>query len=316
VVAPRDAQIYSAESFAFAQAAQNAVTAILGRTLPEGGGDTFYNVGGGSDGPAMRGWMEGVGWQIDPAGFRATSGGLEGGLDHEFGPGLRLGVAAGYQQSSLTDGMGGAANQDETFVGLYGSRTVGDVGVSAALAYAYSNDASNRASGFGFSHANSALSAVLGAVQVAAPFSAGVVIVTPAAGIYISDVSSDGFQERNARNGAFAVAGSSSNGTGVSPYVTVGLSHDFITSSGVIVTPDVAGGYQYDAVASGLPISLVAQDGTAFAGNAIGLDRNSGLFGGSLTAHKDHWTGFVRYDAEVGTGWYDQTLSGGFKFAF
>lgn len=315
MVAPLDAQIYSAESFAFAQSAQNAVTAVLGRTLPQGGGDTFYNLS--SDGSsATRGWMQGVGWRIDPAGFVASSAGMEGGLDRDIAGGLRLGIAAGYQSDNLSDGAGGSATQEQTFVALYGSQTIGPVGLSAAFAYAYSNDATNRAAGFGASHANHALDAVLGAVQASAPFHAGDFIVTPAAGVYISDVTGSAFQELNARNSAFAISGANSSGTAVSPFVQVGVSRNFTTASGIIITPDLMGGFQYDNVASGLSLNLFAQDGTLFSGNQIDLGRSSALFRGAVTAHKGRWTGFVSYDGEVGGNWNDQTLSGGFRFAF
>ncbi|HEY3796794.1 MAG TPA: autotransporter outer membrane beta-barrel domain-containing protein [Caulobacteraceae bacterium] len=315
IVAPQDATIYSAESFAFAQGAQNALGTVLGRTLPEGGGNTFYNIGG-DGGSTSRGWMQGIGWEIDPAGFRANTGGLQGGIDHDFAPGLRLGVSAGYTWSNLSDSAGGNATQGEAFVALYGSQTVGNIGFSGALAYAHSQDGTARASGLGPSNSSNHLDDFLGAAQISAPFNTGGLIVTPAAGVYISDVFSSSFQEVNTRSSAFAVTGASSRGVGVAPFATLGLSHNFTTGDGMVITPDVMGGFQYDGLSVGLPITLIAQDGTQFAGNQIGLSQSSGLFRGSVTAHKGHWTAFVSYEGEVGSSWYDQTVTGGFRVSF
>jgi uncharacterized protein with beta-barrel porin domain len=319
-VAPRDARIFSAQDFVFAERNQDSVSALMGRTRPDGGGDTFYDLGGES-GPAARGWMQVVGGFIDPgsvdhASFNANSGGIEGGADVALGGQTRLGGAVGYEASSLSDSDGGQASQDTLRLSLYASQTLGAVGLSAAVSYAHGWDDTDRASGLGDSVSKRGADEVTGAVQLAAPFSAGEVRLSPVAGVLVSSISSGAFLERNVLNAAFAVSGASSSATVVSPYATIGVSREFTTAHGVQLTPAAEVGYRYDASADGLAQTLFATDGTAFFGNQVRLDRNSALLGVSLTAHQGQWTGYLKYQASVSGNWSDQSLQAGLRMAF
>lgn len=315
MVAPRDPAIFSQAAFAFAEANQDAARSLLGRTRPDGGGDTFYNLAP-DGGPQARGWMDVTGQALDPAGFRSTSGGVEGGGDVDLGAGLRLGGALAYESAHLTDGDGGSANQDIVRVSLYGSQTLGAVGLSASLSYAHAGERFDRAAGFGQAASSRGVDDVAGAVQASLPFQTGGTWVTPAAGVLISDLSAAAFAETDAASAAFALTGPAAHGTAVSPYVAIGLSHAFATVSGAEITPDVEVGYRYDALASGLSQTLIAADATSFAGNRAGLQRSSALLGASLTAHRANWTGFLTYRASVAGDWNNQSISAGLRLAF
>jgi uncharacterized protein with beta-barrel porin domain len=321
-VAPLDAQIFGIAQFAFGESNQEAASGLLGRTLANGGGGSFYNLEP-PGGPETRGWIQGIGNWLDPAasartpGFREASGGLEGGIDVAVGPGGRIGAAVGYEAGSLSDTNGGAANQDTVRVSLYGSQTFGPIGLSAALSYAHGWDQVDRASGFGPSRASFDADDVTGAVQVAAPFAAGGLAVSPTAGLLVSWLSSGGFVERNGADPAFAISGQGASVTAVSPFATIGLSHDFAAGGdGAVVTPDVQLGYRYDALADSGRITLVARDGTAFAGYGVNLNPNSALVGVSLTAHEGGWTGFIRYRATISSDWNNQFVEGGLRLTF
>ena len=314
-MAPRDPALFSEAAFAFAEANQDAARSLLARTRPDGGGGAFYNLAPGGAVRA-RGWMDVTGQVLDPAAFRSTSGGIEGGGDVDFGSGLRVGGALAYESAHLTDPDGGSAGQSFVRVSLYGSQTLGAVGFSASLSYAHASENFQRATGFGEATASRGVDDVAGAVQGSLPFQSGGTWVTPAAGVQVSDVSAAAFAETDAASSAFALTGPATRGTAVSPYVSLALSHAFATPGGGEVTPDVEVGYRYDALASGLSQTLIAADGTVFPGNRAGLDRSSALLGASLTAHKGAWTGFVSYKASVAGDWNNQSISAGLRFAF
>jgi hypothetical protein len=262
-----------------------------------------------------------VGDRLDPElrygtpGFAVTSGGLEGGADVAIGP-ARAGAAFAYENGHYSDATGGSANQDLVRASLYGSVSLGSVGLSAAVSYAHGSERLARASGLGASTAARGVSEVSGGFQAAAPFAWGPLRVSPIAGILIADIRAPAFVEHNGANAAFAVRATSASGTFVSPYVSVGLSRSFTASGGAQVTPDVDVGYRYDGLAAGLSQTLVASDGTAFTGARLALDHNSALVGAGLTAHKDMLTVFVRYRAAFSSDWRDNSVHVGVRLAF
>jgi hypothetical protein len=320
VVAPRDAAIFSADAFAFAEANQDSVTALMARTLPDGGGDTFYNLAP-PGGPDARGWIDLVGARIDPrvageGAFSAWSGGIEAGADVALSGAARLGGSFGYESSRLSDTEGGSAHQDLYRLSLYGSADAGPVGLSADVTYAHSAESLERAAGFGVSASSRGVDEVAGALQAAAPQEVGGATITPAAGVLFAHISAQAFGETDARSAAFAVTGAAASASTVSPYAQVSVSRMFTTADGLKLTPDAELGYRYDPAAAGLGQTLIAPDGTVFAGNRLGLSRSSALLGASLTAHKGTWTAFVRYRATVASGWNDQSAQIGVRVAF
>jgi hypothetical protein len=134
--------------------------------------------------------------------------------------------------------------------------------------------------------------------------------------VLVSTLSSGRFQEVNATSSAFAVSGAVASSTTASPYASVGLSRAFTSDSGLTLTPDALVGYRYDASAGGVSQTLIAVDGTPFFGNQVRLDRNSALFGVSLTAHQGQWSGYLKYRASVSSNWNDQSLDLGVRVAF
>jgi len=102
----------------------------------------------------------------------------------------------------------------------------------------------------------------------------------------------------------------------VSPYVIVGVSHEFVLGGGVVVTPDASVGYRYDDAARGQGFTLQAADATLFDAVRVAEGGGSGLLGLSLTAHKGHWSGYVEYRGQIADGWNDESGKIGFRFAF
>jgi hypothetical protein len=321
IVAPADATIFSEQAFAFAQDNASFVTAILGRSLADGGGNSFYNLAP-PGGPDARGWMTIEGDFLnarDPAShpaFRDTAGGVEAGADLDIGGGARIGLAAGYEGDRLTDSDGGSGSQSVARVSAYGSLTAGQIGLSAALAYDYAWIDTDRASGFGISSSNRRADALTGAVQAATAFTLADVVVTPSAGVLLAHQGAGGFAETNALSAAFAVTGQPQSLNTVAPFVKVGVSHSYDAGGGLTLVPDAELGYRYDAAAAGEAFTLYAGDGTPFYGNRVALDRDSLTAGASVTGHQGPWTFFVKYRAAVAGNWNWQSIGGGVRMTF
>ena len=321
VIAPADTRIFSATTFAFAQANQSAVAELLGRPKPEGGGNSFFNLNP-VDGQSGRVWAEvdGSVLSVDaiPAGpaFHADTGGVQGGVDGDIGAGARIGVAFGYDRNSLRDDAGSRSSADVFRASVYGSQPVGQVGFSEVVSYARGWVTTDRATGLGVGVASFGSNEWTEAFQAAAPFSLGAGLVTPAAGVTFSQLTSDAFSEIDGASSAFAVSGRGRSLNVVSPYVIVGVSHEFVLGGGVVVTPDASVGYRYDDAARGQGFTLQAADATLFDAVRVAEGGGSGLLGLSLTAHKGHWSGYVEYRGQIADGWNDESGKIGFRFAF
>jgi autotransporter-associated beta strand protein len=322
VIAPADRTIFASEDFAFVELGEQAASDLLGRTLPDGGGDTFYNLTS-LGGPETRGWVQVEGSYLDPGRaasptphFHQTAGGIEGGADIATHEGGRIGLAFGYEGAKLSDALGGSANQDLFRVSLYGSQNIYGLGLGASFSYATGREHTHRQIGFGVADSSRGSSDATGAIELSAPFETPSVKVTPAVGVLASSLSNGAFIETVPGGPAFAVAGSAYQVLDVSPFAQVSFSHAFKRSDGLVITPDAMVGYRYDSVPTADAVTLTAADGTPFDGNKISLNHSSVLLGASVTAHKGSWTVYAKYRGEVSSDWNDQTLQAGFRIAF
>jgi uncharacterized protein with beta-barrel porin domain len=321
VVAPPDGAVYSEQAFAFAEFNQAGVADLLNRPLADGGGDSFYNFDQGP-GPKTRLWarVEGDTLSTDHTAAGPSShvdgGGLDGGFDVAPNPNTRVGLAFGYAYDQLGDREGGRAHQTVGRVSLYGSETLGGFGLSAVLSYDHADEKVYRPTGIGLTDASFGADEFIGAVQISRPFDYGGFKVTPDAGVQIARVSTGSFSEGFSLSQAFAVTGGSGRMDLVQPYAEIGFSRAYVMASGVIVTPDLQVGYRYDGGAKGENVILTAADGTVFAGNRAGFDRDTALFRFGMTFHEGGWSGFVKYKADLASGWVDQSAQLGVRLAF
>ncbi|MEJ0064839.1 MAG: autotransporter outer membrane beta-barrel domain-containing protein [Caulobacteraceae bacterium] len=205
---------------------------------------------------------------------------------------------------------------------LYGSQVVGPLGFSEVVSYARGSVTTDRATGLGLGVASFGSNEWTEAVQASAPFALGGAVVTPTAGRHLlaavtfSQLSSDAFSETDRASSAFAISGAGRSLNIVSPYVIVGLSHEFVAGDGVVVTPDASLGYRYDDAARGQGFTLQAADATRFDAVRVAEDGGSALLGLSLTAHKGAWSGYVEYSGQLARGWNDESGKVGVRFAF
>ena len=319
VIAPNDGKIFSAQNFMFAEANEDAISTLLGRTKADGDGNSFYNIGG-DDGPEVRAWTDGIGNFIntnghgDVPGLHTQSGGDETGVDAALPGQARIGLALGYGRNDLTDGEGGSASQDVFRLSLYGSKTVGQIGLSAVLSYAHAWDNSERATGIGAAKTQWGNDAFTGALQASAPFNYSILTVTPSVGLTVSAITAASFAET--ASPGFAVTGDAASVTSVSPFALLGVSRTLTTGSGMTVTPDAEIGYRDDGASQAGHVILTAADGTSFTGNQFSADRNGALLGASVTAHRGQLSAFAKYTATVSANWTDQRVEAGLRYAF
>jgi uncharacterized protein with beta-barrel porin domain len=320
-VAPADARIFSAQAFAFATANEQDAIALLSRTNADGGGHSSYNLGLAA-GPRFRTWLQAGANGLRASGsrvplpFESNSYAIEGGADATLGSAGRLGVAIGYDRQTLDDASGGSGRSDNLRVSLYASQSLGPIGLSAVGSYAHAWIDTDRATGIGAAHTKRAATQWLGGAQAAVPFQLAGATITPIAGVIVSRLQIDGFAEHSGAPAAFLVSGGKSARTFVTPFAQIGWSYTVERADGTQIVPDVQFGYRRSQSARGMPVTLVAQDGTAFAGNRIDLPQGSAFLGASLTAHKGHWTGFVSYRGQFGSSWQDNGGTIGVRLAF
>jgi hypothetical protein len=308
VVAPADEQIFSGQTFAFAAANEQDAIALLSRTNADGSGHSSYNLGVAA-GPRFRTWLQAGASDLRASGariplrFQSSNYTVEGGADATLGRAGRLGVAIGYDRQTLGDAFGGNGRSDTLRVSVYASQPLGPIGLSAVGSYAHAWSDTDRATGIGAAHARRAATQWLGGAQTAIPFQLAGVTITPIAGVIVSRLQIDGFAEQSGASPPFLVSGRQSARTFITPFAQIGWSYTVERADGMQIIPDIQIGYRHSEAARGMPVTLVAQDGTSFAGNRIDFSQDSLSLGTSLTVHKGRWTGFVTYRGQFGSSW-------------
>ena len=321
VVAPADARIFSTQTFAFGLANEQDAIALLGRSEADGGGHTSYNLSPDA-GPGQRAWIEATtsGLQAKPGEgplpFRTFSYRVRGGTDASVGSTGRIGIAVGYQNQLLRDDAGSQGRTEAVDLSVYASVSAGPVGLSAVGSYVHAWMDTDRETGVGQAHARRHVTQWLGGVQAAAPFKVSGATITPIAGVIVSRLSADGFSEDGAVLDTFRVTGSDSRRTSVSPFVQIGWSEATKRADGTVLIPDLQIGYRQASSAGGAPVTLTANDGTAFSDNRTGLRQGSWYTSASYTIHKGRWTGYATYRGQFGDGWQDNTGTVGVRVAF
>jgi outer membrane autotransporter protein len=122
------------------------------------------------------------------------------------------------------------------------------------------------------------------------------VLVQPAVGMRVASVAADGFAESGSGFvPAFAVRGAASSYDSVQPYVKLGLSHGFMTASGVSITPAVSIGYSYQLADTGRAVDVTAADGTHFRSGVAELGIDTVELSGGITASRGNWSVYARY---------------------
>ncbi len=265
-----------------------------------------------AEGTAMRAYGD-----ADVPGYGANTAGFLAGIGKAVNNlGTRLGIAVGYDETSLQS-AGGKGSVDTTRVGLYGSQALGRFTIAGDFMFGASNTTTNRATGAGEANSTHAGDVFSGGLQVATALQLGGFSLAPAAGLRIAAVNAGGFDESGGGSVApFTLAGARSGYDSVQPYVTIDISRAFLTPSGIAVTPDASLGYAYEAGSRGPAVTLDARDGTAFAAQTIALAGSAAQASAGISAGRGMWSLYARYSAQLAGNWVSQTGEAGLRVRF
>jgi hypothetical protein len=321
-VAPDDDGIFAEANQAMALDADRDSDIVLGHangqatscpagTLPAGAGiagalaSGFCQAGG---------WVEATGSKMNADAYGTTNSGFLAGLDRNIGT-AKIGLAVGYDETSLNDKQGGAASVDTMRIGAYGAVPMGAVTLSASAMDGLATETTTRNSGVGNAAARMSGNVFAGAVQAAMPMQLGGLTVTPAAGLQVANVSTGGFVE-HAHIRLFAVTGAASGGTTLRPYIRMAVGGNFVTASGLTVSPVASLGVTYQTGNAGGAVNLAARDGTQFAAGTPALGAAAGQVMAGISAGRGNWSVSARYSAQVSGNWSSQTVSAAFQVKF
>jgi hypothetical protein len=273
---------------------------------------------------AAGGWVQGSGsvFNADAGGtapsYQADTGGFLAGIDKAVdGTGMRLGVAVGYDESNIKTGFGSKGTVDTVRAGVFASEPIGVFTVAADLMYGHADTTTTRLTGIGAAASKDSGNIFSGGIQAETMLPIGAFSVMPAVGLRIAHVGAGAFAETAPGvEQAFAVRGAPSAYTSIQPYVNLDVSTSFAGPGNITVTPDVSATYFYEAGNRGRAVALVAQDGTAFESEHIGLAGSAAALSAGISAGSNNWAFYASYTAELGGNWTSQTGELGFRLRF
>jgi uncharacterized protein with beta-barrel porin domain len=346
IINPDDSTIFSAETQALAQSA-DADTGSLLEKATFGGAATSpacaaeaplspqkTSAAGGNAALASTlasvfcgagGWVEATGslGHADPSGgapsYNANTAGFLAGVDKVLDPtGTRLGFAVGYDETYLSDKLGGGGRMGTTRVALYGAQPVGMFTLAGVLEYGNANNTTSRNSGAGDLSENNSVSIWSGGLQISTDMVMHGIDFVPAAGLRVASVGGGSHFAEGASGlaASFAVSGKTTQYNSVQPYVLVEGKQNFYTASGVTLTPDAEIGYEYEAGTHGVVTTLSSADGTVFYTPHNDLDPSDALLSAGIAASKNNWSLFATYTAHVSGNWDTQIGEAGLRITF
>jgi hypothetical protein len=263
------------------------------------------------------GWVEAAGTAMNqPGTYDAQTAGFLAGVGREVNAaGTRLGLAVGYDATSLTDAQSGKASADTMRLGVYGAQPLGRFVLSGDVMGGFISANTTRATGAGAAAAAPGGSVVSGVVQLAMPMRLARFSLSPSMGVGVAHVSLGRFSE-SARQTAFALSGAESSGTSVRPYLRLAVSRAFVTAARVVWTPQLGLGVDYEAGNPGGAVNVTAADGTGYVAGTKRLDPLAGEMTAGLTASRGNVSLVVSYGAQVAGNWTSQSAEAAVRVVF
>ena len=193
-------------------------------------------------------------------GFAYNSGGFMTGIDRMVTDDVAMGVAFGYDHSSVSafSDDPASADADTRRLFLYGKTKQGDVNVIGALGYGYSSVHTTRYVRFNASTgtADHVEQTVSLAAQASQTFSVNGLTITPRAGFAYTRLMADGYNETGA--GAFNLKVGAKVVDSIRPFVGAGISEDFEIGDGQTLTPSMHIRYTHELIAPDYSASIVS----------------------------------------------------------
>jgi Autotransporter beta-domain len=329
VVTPADDALFADAAQAMVQDTQLAGDVLLGHAVAantepcpaagalRGNADTQAGIAEAIAGAFCNagGWLQASGTRMDAqGGYDAQNVGFLAGIDRVVnGGGTRLGLAVGYDDTTLADKSGGKARVGTARVGVYGTQPIGRFVLLGEVMGGFASENTTRVTGAGYAGGRANGRSISGGLDLARQMSVQGVTLLPAAGVRFASAGMGGLSE-TAQNSAFALRVGAAGETSVQPFLNLAAGYRFITAAKMVVTPQLGAGVAYEA--GNRAVTVTAADGSSFAAGAKRLDPAEGQFSAGVSAGRGNWSLDVRYAALVSGNWSSQTVEAGVQARF
>ncbi|NNM58184.1 autotransporter outer membrane beta-barrel domain-containing protein [Acidocella sp.] len=263
------------------------------------------------------GWVAASGNAMNqPGSYNAQSAGFLAGVGRAVNDeGTTLGVAVGYDATALSDAQGGTASAQTIRLGVYGVQNLGRFVLSGDVLGGFISTSLARATGVGAASARPDGRVVSGGVRLAMPLRLAGFGLLPSAGVSVARLSLGRFSE-TARQSAFALSAPGASGSSVRPYLRLAVSRDYAGAAGVVWTPQLGLGVDYEAGDPGRAMRVIAADGSAYAAGVKRLAPLAGEVMAGVSAGRGNMSLVVRYSAQVAGNWTAQTAEAALRLVF
>ena len=273
-------------------------------------------------------WFRGIGGfasvngNSTAPGFTGSTGGFLAGYDRPVAPNIYLGVAGGYQHSSIDEHSTSTGSESSARFAVYGGGFVGPSLITATAGYARDwFDTDRGFAGFGTAAeqhgGNEATVASQWSLPLAiAGYGGGQASLTPKAGVQFVHLSENAFADSGA--GGFDLSASGHGTDSFQPYIGAALAQKFTTDNGTLITPEVRAGYAYETLNNSRLLTVATVGGGTLPAAGVSPSRNqlSAGLGFSVQA-APNLSLYATYDAVLPTGnTTEQTVQAGLRIKF
>ena len=263
-----------------------------------------------SDGASPYGaWAQGQGGfgSVNGSGsapsYNVHGGGFMAGIDRQISPGAVLGVAIGYDITSLSESGGASATLDTPRVAVYGGYWWGPLAFDGTVGVGIPSITSDRPVSQTGTTASSSYdgSEITAAGQISSTFGMGDYAITPAIGTQYTRLRLHSFSEDGA--GGFDLGGPSSTTESLRPFVAATASTRFFWDTRTVLEPTVRVAYSYEALSNSRQVTIEPEgDNATFQFDGVKPSRGEGSVDAGLMVETSHDLGFYSNAAVVGIG--------------
>src|SRR6185437_14603500 len=248
------------------------------------------------------------------------------GLDRRFVPGVRAGVAAGFNAATLyTQGMPGTGTSNTLQFALYGEYAPGPFYLDALAGYGHSDNRMNRPiviSGLpfrmaqGYTTANTFFSQLEAGYKIpVAPSFGG--FVTPFARLQASTSTSNGFSESGADSLDLTVAAQTTQSLRTVLGAQLGASIDAPWRETLNLAMRLGWSHEFADLSRPVTASFVGAPAIGFTTFGAQAPRDGVVVGiGANTTVAEHTSVYFRYDGDLAGGNSDHILSAGIRYVW
>lgn len=250
--------------------------------------------------------------------FSAHGGGFLAGIDRQIGKGGVLGVAIGYDITSVSESGGASGTIDTPRVAAYGGWWFGSIAVDGTLGFGAPSLTSSRPVSQNSSTAKASFvgDEVTAAMQASSSFSLGSFAVTPAAGVQYARLGLHSFSEDGASG--YDLDGPQSTTSSLRPFVAATVSTRYFTDTRTVLEPTLRVAYSSEVLSTSRKVAIQPSgDDALFIIDGAKASRGQASVDAGLVVETSHSVGFYTNADLVGLGnTTGVKLDAGFRYRF